>query len=115
MGIWEIVKKIVLWSYDRGSWQYDILAVLILAFIFFTPHSVLDSRRALPAHATELYIPASDLTRDSFSKDAKLTELLSKAASRRSRLDVRVERYEVDLDAEGRIKGFQVWYSVLER
>ncbi|MEM4251778.1 MAG: hypothetical protein QW828_08095, partial [Candidatus Bathyarchaeia archaeon] len=85
--------------------------VLILAFIFFTPHSVLDSRRALPANATELYIPASDLDRSGFSKDAKLTEMLAKAASRRSRRDVVVERYEVDLDSEGRIKGFHIWYS----
>lgn len=112
MGIWEVIKKIVLWSYDRGSWQYDLLAVLILAFIFFTPHSLLDSRRAIPANTTRLYIPASDLDRYSFLRDAKLTDILAKAASRRSRQDVKVERYEVDLDPEGRIKGFQVWYSL---
>lgn len=33
-GLW---RKILLWSYPRGSWQYDILCILILLFIFLTP------------------------------------------------------------------------------
>ncbi len=31
------IKQVLLWSYQRGSWQYDLLCILILAFIFFTP------------------------------------------------------------------------------
>lgn len=29
--------KIIFWSYERGTLQYDILCVLILVFIFMTP------------------------------------------------------------------------------
>ena len=25
------------WTYERGTWQYDIMVILILAFIFVTP------------------------------------------------------------------------------
>jgi hypothetical protein len=25
------------WTYERGTWQYDIMVALILAFIFLTP------------------------------------------------------------------------------
>jgi hypothetical protein len=32
------LKKILFWSYERGSWQYDIMCVLILAFIFLSPN-----------------------------------------------------------------------------
>ena len=32
------LKKTLFWSYERSSWQYDVLCVLILAFIFFTPN-----------------------------------------------------------------------------
>ncbi len=32
-----LLKKIFFWSYGRSTWQYDILCVLILAFIFLTP------------------------------------------------------------------------------
>lgn len=34
---WLVIKKAVFWSYERGSWQYDIICVLILAIIFLTP------------------------------------------------------------------------------
>lgn len=38
------LKKILFWSYERGSWQYDLMCVLILAFIFFTHNSVFQSQ-----------------------------------------------------------------------
>jgi hypothetical protein len=33
------VQRSVFWSYERGSWQYDIIVAVILAFIFLTPRS----------------------------------------------------------------------------
>ena len=35
--LWRVAKRIILWSYGRTTWQYDVLCVLILAFIFLTP------------------------------------------------------------------------------
>jgi hypothetical protein len=32
-------KKIVFWNYPRTSWEWDVLCVLILVFIFLTPKS----------------------------------------------------------------------------
>jgi hypothetical protein len=32
-------RKIVFWNYPRTSWQWDVLCVLILVFIFLTPKS----------------------------------------------------------------------------
>ncbi len=43
------LKKTLFWSYDRGSWQYDVMCVVILAFIFFVPNSVFIQRAASPA------------------------------------------------------------------
>ena len=36
------VGQVIFWGYSRGSWQYDVLCVLILAFIFFTPADIFD-------------------------------------------------------------------------
>ena len=47
------LKKILFWSYDRGSWQYDILCVLILAFIFFGPNSVFHNHRSSMADSSK--------------------------------------------------------------
>ena len=32
-----MLKNILLWRYGRTTWQYDVMCVLILAFIFLTP------------------------------------------------------------------------------
>jgi len=31
------VKGFVLWEYERGSWQYDVMVALIVVFVLFTP------------------------------------------------------------------------------
>ena len=36
-GFWASLKRFLLWDYHRGSWQYDVMVGLILAFIFLTP------------------------------------------------------------------------------
>jgi hypothetical protein len=33
------LKNLAIWSYSRGTLQYDIICILILAFIFFVPPS----------------------------------------------------------------------------
>lgn len=42
-GAWSKIKLVclrsVFWTYKRGSWQYDIIVLVILAFIFLTPYS----------------------------------------------------------------------------
>jgi hypothetical protein len=38
------LKKILFWSYERGSLQYDLMCVLILAFIFFSPNRIRASK-----------------------------------------------------------------------
>ena len=31
------MKSVVLWNHERGTWQYDIFCLMIIAFIFLTP------------------------------------------------------------------------------
>lgn len=31
------LKGFVLWRYERGSWQYDVMVALIVVFVLFTP------------------------------------------------------------------------------
>src|ERR1700756_609584 len=41
------LSRTIFWSYERGSWQYDIICVVILAFIFLTPRSWFRDRPTL--------------------------------------------------------------------
>ena len=38
------MKRFLLWSFERGSVQYDVICVVIIAFIFLTPPSVFHDR-----------------------------------------------------------------------
>jgi hypothetical protein len=50
--IFTALKKILFWSYERGTWQYDVLCVLILAFIFLAPNWIFNrTGRSSPDHA----------------------------------------------------------------
>jgi len=40
--VFRIFKSILFWSHGRTTWQYDILCVLILAFVFLTPKGWFD-------------------------------------------------------------------------
>ncbi len=37
--LWQGIVSTVFWSYERGSWPYDILVVAILVFVLATPKS----------------------------------------------------------------------------
>ena len=34
------IKRFILWDFPRGSWQYDVMVGLIVAFIFLTPKTI---------------------------------------------------------------------------
>jgi hypothetical protein len=38
------MKKYILWTFERGSRPYDVICVVILAFIFLTPPAAFNDR-----------------------------------------------------------------------
>ena len=38
--IWRTLKGYLFWTYTRGSFHYDVMVTLILAFIFIAPHYI---------------------------------------------------------------------------
>ncbi len=46
--LWAAVRSVLFWGYRRGSWQYDLIVVAILAFIFLTPRRVFNDQPRLP-------------------------------------------------------------------
>jgi hypothetical protein len=35
--IWRTIRDYILWSYERGTVQYDVMVTLILLFVFLSP------------------------------------------------------------------------------
>lgn len=49
-----MLKKLILWRYGRTTWQYDVLCLLILAFIFLTPYSWFENSELRGAQAHQI-------------------------------------------------------------
>lgn len=37
--LWRGIVGTIFWSYERGSWPYDVMVLAILAFVLLTPRS----------------------------------------------------------------------------
>ncbi len=37
--LWRGITRTIFWSYERGSWPYDVLVGVILVFVLLTPRS----------------------------------------------------------------------------
>lgn len=46
-GIKLVVARSIFWAYERGSWQYDLIVLAILSFIFLSPRSWFNDRPTL--------------------------------------------------------------------
>jgi hypothetical protein len=59
------MKRFLLWSFERGSVQYDVICVVILAFIFLTPTSAFNDRPEF------MRIPDDQLIRQTSDDDGR--------------------------------------------
>lgn len=90
------LKKTLFWSYERGSWQYDVMCVLILAFIFFAPNSIFQSHDADPNPRI--------ITSEELGPVEPNSEQIGKFLSQKDGHDVEVSRIETLTDQNGKIK-----------
>ena len=57
-----MIKDIILWKYERASWQWDLLCFLIILFIFLTPKQWFDRREPLATQTSRLIVKAKDFS-----------------------------------------------------
>jgi hypothetical protein len=38
--LWRAIVRVVFWSYERGTWQYDLAVVGIVLFVLFSPRLI---------------------------------------------------------------------------
>jgi len=119
----RILKSYFYWTYPRGSFHYDVMVTLILAFIFITPHlwdygdkpSVLD----FPTHPMTvtsdggrgmvITVDASDVLVGAAAPDSEVKKALRKAVEPVAGDSVFVERWVLERDANGNPLAWKVW------
>ena len=59
--IWRAISRTIFWSYERGSWPYDLLVAVILVFVLLTPRSWFHDRpQEAAALSTTVQLIAED-------------------------------------------------------
>lgn len=103
------LKKIFFWNYARNTWQWDLLCVVILIFIFLTPKSwFFESERAgntlhqSPVARTLLLSP------EVIENEADKSQIEQRVKSMTGRSDVQIVDVRKVVDSEGKTRGFEV-------
>jgi len=80
-----ILRRSIFWSYERGSWQYDVIVILILAFIFLS-HPLFQDQPVLELtnlrHVSGVVELSHDETSHTYQIDARLLESLNAPTER---------------------------------
>ncbi len=119
----RILKSYFYWTYQRGTFHYDVMVTLILAFIFITPHlwdfgdkpSVLN----FPTHPMTvtsdggrgmiITIQAADVAAAAGASDREAKSALRKAVEPVAGDAVTVEHWVLERDAQGNPVAWKVW------
>ena len=56
------MKNVILWNYSRGTWQYDVFCLMIVAFIFITPKTWFKKSEKTATQTTHLVVQVQDFS-----------------------------------------------------
>ena len=120
-GFRQILKSYFYWTYERGSFHYDIMVSLILLFIFVTPHlwdfgakpplvagPVQPLQVVGSGHGVIVTVPDSDLQIPRSASYQEVKRALREAILPVTGDAVFVERWETTTDAQGNLV-WKVW------
>ncbi|HZT31892.1 MAG TPA: hypothetical protein VFA33_18530 [Bryobacteraceae bacterium] len=110
-----MLKRFILWDFPRGSWQYDVMVGIILAFVFLTPRAWFRDQPRIPQfamlpsehEASVLWMEPALLAGVAESdRLARANQLLQSHTGQKQLVIVRVEPI---YDTEGEIKGYMAF------
>ena len=94
-------RKIAFWNYSRTSWQWDVLCVLILVFIFLTPKSWFENSEFRPQRTVVISAEVIGNQPDRSAIEQRAREVAG-------RPDSHVTAVRPRVDGTGRVVGYEV-------
>jgi hypothetical protein len=103
------LRKLFFWNYARNTWQWDVLCVVILIFIFLTPKSWFENseRRADLAHQNPIastVLVGAELIEN--ARDKGQVEQLMRTVTNRQ--DVQVLEVRAVVGNDGKTRAYEV-------
>ena len=104
------MKRLILWDYERGVWQYDVMCGIILVFLAFSPRAWFRDQPRIP-HASQIsegvFWMEPDLV-ESVPEQQRLDKL-GQVLSARTGKKLTLSRVEPIFDSEKEIKGYMAF------
>jgi hypothetical protein len=105
----KVLRKLFFWNYARNTWQWDVLCVVILIFIFLTPKSWFENseRRGYQAHqnsSASMVLISPELIEN--AQDKGQVEQVVRTFTGRN--DVQVLNVRKVMDKDGKTRGYEV-------
>ncbi len=106
------------WTYERGTWQYDVMVILILVFIFATPREWFHDKPVAAPPASDVVLLLNAPPQKVYQLRATLinaqTETTLKEGAQRVLRDytgksLKITHIEPALDAQGQVVSYAVW------
>jgi hypothetical protein len=69
------LTKFIQWQHERGTWQYDVFCLLIIAFIFLTPKAWFVKKERLATQTARLIVKAQDFSPEKTLMEKRVREL----------------------------------------
>ncbi len=103
------LKKLFFWNYERNTWQWDMLCVAILIFIFLTPKSWFENSERSgtfrhPNQPASMVVIGPELIENAQDK-GQVEQLVRDFTGRH---DVKVLEVRKVVGADGRTRGYEV-------
>ena len=101
----DTVKKAVFWTYPRTSWQWDVLCVLCLIFIFLTPKTWFDNSAYQRTHLGQTAVVVST---DVVGTKLDTAEIERRARLQLGRPEAQLARFRERYDDSGKLIAYEV-------
>ena len=101
----DTAKKAALWTYPRTSWQWDVLCVLILVFIFLTPRGWFENKAYQRTHMGQT---STVVKPDIVGTQLDRAEIERRARQRTGRSEAQVIEVREIQDNIGRLIAYEV-------
>jgi hypothetical protein len=121
----QVIRSYFFWTYERGSFHYDVMVTLILIFMFVAPHYIDFNDRPVETvalHSSEVLVKEAGTSGGSsrFIYQIRAEELSGAKTEAELRAailrvvepisgEVTLQRYEPVKDAQGKVIAYDAW------
>jgi hypothetical protein len=121
----KTIKSYIFWAYERGSFHYDVMVTLILAFMFLSPRFIDFHDKPVETvalHASEVLVKEAGREGESsrFMYQIRADDMSGATTDEERRAailrviepisgEVELERYEPVVDSQGRVVAYNAW------